>query len=154
MMLLRDIAFLWAVCHALIIAACLFESRFSYRKTTSILIATLVPVVLLNCGLYLLVGPEQMARIILVTASLPCMAVFYCLSRQRNGRVFFTYFLSSTSVFSCILMTAMFDYYLAGNRNIFFFVSQLILYPLGELVIWKYARKFYRDLLRTVENGW
>ena len=154
MIILRDIAFLWAVCHALIIAACLFESRFSYRKTTALLLVALTPVVLVNIGLYLLIGPEQMARILLLTASLPCMLVFFCLSRQRNGRLFFTYFLSSTAVFSCILVTSMIDYYLVGNRNIFFFVSQIILYPAAEVILWKYVRKFYRDLLRTVQNGW
>lgn len=154
MMILRDIALLGAMIHVFVIVASLFESKYSYRKTPVLLAVGLLPVVLLNAVLYSLLGMEKMGQIVLLTGSLPCMLVFYLLSRQRDARIFFTFFLTNTVVFASVVLSHIIDYYLVGNQMYFFFICQMTIYPLLEWFIWERMRKFYRDLLRTVKHGW
>ena len=154
MMILRDIALLWAMLHVFVIVASLFESRYSYRKTPLVLLAILFPIVALNAALFLLLGAEKMGQIVLLTGSFPSLLVFFMLSRYRDARICFTFFLTNTMAFTGVVLTHIIDYYLVGNQLIFFFACQMIIYPLLEWFIWERARKFYRDLLRTVQRGW
>lgn len=154
MLILRDIAILWAACHVYVIAGFLFEPRYPVRKTIYAMLAVLLPVLVLNCLLFITLGPEKTGQVILLTGSLPSLLGFWLMSRQRDGRAFFTFFLVNTVVFAFLLVSHIIDYYLIGDQLIFFFAVQIVVYPLVEWFIWKRIRPVYQELLHSVQHGW
>ena len=154
MTILRDISMIWSLTHVLVLYTFLYESRFNKKKTIIYTVIAMVPWIMLNGGLYLYLGSEKMARVMLITATLPSLVFFFLMSRHRDGRFFFTFCFVDTVSYGVVVLTSIMDYYLFGNQFVFMFVSRMLLFPLMEFLTWHYLRDFYQSLQRAVKKGW
>ena len=88
---IRDASTMYASMFSLFVFIALFESRLSRRKTTTLILTLMVPLMLANFLLLLIFGPSVMSTLLLVTCSLPSLCFFLFLSKYRDGRFFFTF---------------------------------------------------------------
>lgn len=154
MTILRDLSVIWSLLHVLVLFVFLYEPRFPKKKSMLLTSAAMVPWTAVNAVLYVLLGPEKMAQVLLLTATLPSLIFFYFMAKHRDGRFFFTFCFADTVAYGVIVLTSVMDYYLFGSRYIFMLASRLVAFPVMEFAAWKYLRGFYHDLQRTVRRGW
>ncbi|MCI5690452.1 MAG: GHKL domain-containing protein [Clostridiales bacterium] len=153
MTILRDASLACSSLFSLIILAILFDSRYPPKKTLRLMLCWMMPLLLGNIVLLVLLGPQKMSLLLLLTCSLPSLLFFWFLSKHRDGRFFFTFCLVDTLVLEVIYISALLDFFL-GNRFIVMFAAQLILCPLLTWAIFKWVRPLYLDLQNTVFKGW
>ena len=153
MTLLRDLSTMWASTHSLVLFVLLFESRYSVKKTTTLTLTAMLPLLLANFALLFILGPEKMGVLLLLTCSLPSLIFFWFLARHRDGRFFFTFCLADTLILEIIHITSILDFYL-GNTYIFMALSRLIACPLLEIFVLKRVRAVYHEVQQTVRRGW
>lgn len=152
MTILRDFSQLWAMMHVLVVFLLLFESRRSWWSTILVcsLGAAVMSVTNVVAASVLGLSPNQT---IFFTCSLPSMALFFSISKYRDGRFFFLFCLSDTMCIWLIQVTSLLDM-LAGGGYVMAFFSRLFFFPLAEWVIWKYLRDPYQELQRKLDRGW
>lgn len=150
---IRDASTMYASMFSLIVFIALFESRLSRRKTTTLILTLMVPLMLANFLLLLIFGPSVMSTLLLVTCSLPSLCFFLFLSKYRDGRFFFTFCFADTLVLEIIHLTSILDFYLGGNYW-FMVIARLVLCPVLALAVWKWVRPEYLRLQRCVKKGW
>lgn len=153
MTLLRDISTMWVSVHSLLLFVLLFESRYSAKKTITLTLVTMLPLLLVNFALLFLLGPEKMGILLLLTCSLPSMIFFWFLAKHRDGRFFFTFCLADTLMLEILHLTSILDFYL-GNTYVFMALARLFVCPLLELFVFKCVRSAYHEIQRTVQRGW
>ena len=153
MTLLRDISTMWASTFSLVLFFLLFESRYSVKKTATLTLTAMLPLLLVNFVLLFLLGPAKMGILILFTCSLPSLIFFWFLAKHRDGRFFFTFCLADTLILEIIHITSILDFYL-GNTYLFMLLSRLILCPLLALFICKRVCPVYREMQDTIQKGW
>ncbi len=149
---LRDISQIWSMAHVLVVFLLLFESRRPWRTTIAICVSG---VVMMSAATFLMAAVLGLPPIALIffTCSLPSMALFFWISKYRNGRFFFLFCLSDTMCIWLIQVTSLLDR-LAGGEYVVMFFSRLILFPLAEWFIWKHLRRPYQELQRKLKQGW
>lgn len=149
---LRDISQIWAMIHVLVVFLLLFESRRPLRATVILCFsgAGVMSVVTFALAELLKLNPIDIS---FFTCSLPSMALFFWISKYRDGRFFFLFCLSDTMCIWLIQMTALLDR-LAGGGYVVMFISRLLLFPLAEWFIWKRLRQPYQELQRKLDRGW
>lgn len=152
MTVLRDTSQLWSLIHVLVVFLLLFESRRSWKATATICFsgAAVMTVITFMAAAVWKLDPIGIS---FFTCSLPSMALFFWLSKYRNGRFFFLFCLSDTMCIWLIQVTALLDR-LAGGGYVVMFFSRLLLFPLAEWFIWKYLRRPYQELQRKLDRGW
>lgn len=153
MTILREASTMYTSMFSLILFLFLFESRYRQKKTLLLSLCTMGPLMMLNFILLLVLGPQHMSTLMLVTCSLPSLIFFWFLSKHRDGRFFFTFCFADTIVLEVLSLTAIADFFL-GNSYIFMAVSRLLLCPVLTFLCWKWMRPFYRNLQQNVSNGW
>lgn len=150
----RDLSIVWSLVHVLVLFVFLYESRFCRKKTLVLTHLFMGPLCILNAVLYVVLGPETMGQILIFSCILPSLVFFYLMAKHRDGRFFFTFCLADTVSYWVIFLTCILDYYVAGNRYVFMFISRLLAFPLMEIIAWKFLRKRYHEMQQTVEKGW
>lgn len=153
MTILRDVSLVYASFFSLVMLMILFESRFPRKKTLYLTLFLMVPLLLVNCILLLILGPQKMSTLLLVTCTLPSLIFFWILAKHRDGRFFFTFCLADTLVLEIIHITTVLDFFW-GNRYIFMFAGRLILCPLFAWIMFKWVKPLYRKLQNSVQKGW
>lgn len=154
MTLLRDLSVLWSLFHILILFTMLYRSRYSKRTTfllTGIIMGMLA---LLNVAGIIIYGVQVMGQIFILTCTLPSLLFFWFVSKDRNGKFFFTFCLADTVALWIIVVTNVMDYYFGGQTYILMFFGRLILFPLLEWFTLCRLRKPYLELQEAVVNGW
>lgn len=154
MTILRDLSVLWSLFHILILFMLLYRSRYSKRKTfflTGITMGTLSVLNVVGLALY---GVGVMGKIFILTCTLPSLLFFWFISKDRNGRFFFTFCMADTVALWIIDVTNLVDYYFGGEQFILMFLGRLVLFPLVEWMAVRYIRKPYRELQEAVPRGW
>ncbi|WP_300820818.1 hypothetical protein, partial [uncultured Oscillibacter sp.] len=149
---LRDISQLWAMAHVLVVFLLLFEPRRPWRPTIAICVSGAVVMSVVTLAAAAVLGVPPFA-LIFFTCSLPSMALFFWISKYRNGRFFFLFCLSDTMCIWLIQVTSLLDR-LVGGEYAVMFAGRLILFPLAEWFIWKQLRRPYQELQRKLERGW
>lgn len=152
MTVLRDISQIWSMAHVLVVFLLLFESRRPWRATVAICVSGAVVMSVVTLVVAAVLGLSPFA-IIFFTCSLPSMALFYWISKYRNGRFFFLFCLSDTMCIWLIQVTSLLDRLVEGGYVVMLF-SRLLLFPLAEWFIWKRLRRPYQELQRKLEQGW
>ncbi len=149
---LRDISQIWALIHVLVVFLLLFESRRPWKATAALCFfgAAVMSVITFTAAAVLKLNPIDLS---FFTCSLPSMALFFWLSKYRNGRFFFLFCLSDTMCIWLIQVTALLDR-LAGGGYVVMFISRLLLFPLAEWFIWNRLRRPYQELQRKLNQGW
>lgn len=140
--------------HTIVLFFLLFESRLSVRKTIMITASTMIPLTVINLFLAFSLDADQMGLVMLLTLSLPSLAVFWPMAKYRDGRFFFTFCFVDTMVLVFIFFTQILNFYTTPDTDIVMFISRLILYPLMEWITIKTLRKPYLDVQRYTHSGW
>ena len=153
MTMIRDLSTIWASCFSLLIFMLLFQPRYSVKKTVTWTLIVILPLMLGNFALLLLLGPEKMNTLLLLTCSLPSLVFFWIFSRYRDGRFFFAYCLADTLVLELIHATAVIDFY-AGNTYWVMLILRLVLCPLLALFVQKCIRPIFMSLQNQIHKGW
>lgn len=151
--MLRDISTMWASCFSLLIFLFLFKPRFSLKKTIIWTVVLMVPLILGNFALFMVLGPETMSSLLLLTCSLPSLIIFWILSKYRDGRFLFAFCFADTLVLEIIHTTTIIDYY-AGNTLWLLVILRLLLCPLLALFVFKYLRPVFMEVQSQVHKGW
>lgn len=154
MLLLRDLSMLWSLLHILVLFMMLYRSRYSRKKTILLTGISMGFLILLNMTGLVLYGAEVMGKVFILTCTLPSLLVFWFISKDRNGRFFFTFCLADTVALWVITVTKLADFYFGGGQYILMFIGRLVMFPLLEYVAVRYIRKPYMELQEAVPNGW
>lgn len=149
---LRDISQLWALIHVLVVFLLLFEPRRPWRFTVILCFSSAAVMLAATFALAELLSLNPIG-VSFFTCTLPSMALFFWLSKYRDGRFFFLFCLSDTMCIWLIQLTALLDRVTDG-RYIVLFVSRLLLFPLAEWFIWKRLRGPYQELQQKLGRGW
>ncbi len=151
---LRDISLYWCMFHVAFIFIMLFYSRYDRKKTLMLASAGIGVLMVLNgIGLAVL-GRDLMGKLFLFTCSLPSFFYFWLLSADRKGKFMLTFCLADTMCLWILAVTNLLDTFLGGGQYVVMLVSRLILYPLLEYLVYRYFRKPYMELQKSVDNGW
>lgn len=154
MTLLRDLSMLWSLFHILILFMLLYRSRYSPKKTILLTGITMGALIALNMAGLVIYGAETMGKVFILTCTLPSLLVFWLISRDRNGRFFFTFCLADTVALWIIVVTNVMDFYFGGQQYILMLVGRLLLFPLAEWGAARCLRRPYLELQEAVSSGW
>ncbi len=154
MTILRDLSVLWSLFHILILFMLLYRSRYSREKTFILTGITMGLVIFVNVAGVSLYGAGVMGKVFILTCTLPSLLFFWFVSKDRNGRFFFTFCTADTVALWIIAVTNVADFYFGGEQYVLMFVSRLVLFPLLEWAAVRYLRKPYLELQEEVPNGW
>lgn len=154
MTILRDLSVLWSLFHILILFMMLYRSRYSRRKTMILMGISMGLVILVNMTGLVRYGAEVMGKVFVLTCTLPSLFFFWFISRDRNGRFFFTFCMADTVALWVISVTNVADYFWGNGQYVLMFIGRLVLFPLLEWVAVRYIRKPYMELQEAVPEGW
>lgn len=150
---LRDFSLIYSSLHSLILFLILFESKYPKKKTMTLTICFMTPLIILNIFLTDYLGFEQMGTMLLLTASLPSLIFFRFMSKYKGGRFLFTFCLADTLVLELIYLTGILGYYL-GDSDLFLLLIRLFVFPIVELLFYFTLRPFYLEMQQNISNGW
>lgn len=154
MTILRDLSMLWSLFHILILFMLLYRSRYPRKKTFFLTGITMGPLVFLTVAGLAHYGAEFMGKIFILTLTLPSLLFFWFMSKDKNGKFFFTFCLSDTVALWIVAVTNLADYYLGGQQYVLMLIGRLVLFPLAEWAAYRYLRKPYMELQESVAGGW
>ncbi len=154
MTILRDLSVLWSLFHILILFMLLYRSRYPRKKTLILTGTTMGIVIFVNVAGVSLYGAEVMGKVFILTCTLPSLLFFWFVSKDRNGRFFFTFCTADTVALWIIAVTNVVDFYFGGEQYVLMFVGRLVLFPLLEWAAVRYLRKPYLELQEEVPDGW
>lgn len=154
MEVLKEISVIWSLIHALIIFLFLFEPRYSRKKTTTVILATITPLIVINMVLFTVLGINGYGTLMLLTLSLPSCIVFWFLSKYRRGRFFFTFCMVDTTVLEIVYITNILNHYLTPDTYIVMFVVRLLAYPLMEIWVYRKLRPIFNRVQMHTKRGW
>ena len=153
-MLLRDISLLWSMIHALVLFLFMFESRYPKKKTMSITLFTMIPLIVLNLILFAILGFNKYGTMMLLTLSLPSCIIFWFLAKYRDGRFFFTFCMVDTCVLEIVYLTNLLNPYISPNSYLFMFLVRLVSFPLIGIWLHRKLRPIYIEVQRINKKGW
>lgn len=145
---------LWSMIHTLILFLFLFESRYPKKKTVSITLLTMLPLLVINLLLFIVLGFEGYGTLMLATLSLPSCIFFWLLAKHRDGRFFFTFCMVDTTVLEIVYITNLLNPYISPDSYLFMFLVRLVIYPLLELWVYKKLRPVYLTVQNQTRSGW
>ncbi len=154
MELLKDISVLWSLIHTLLLFLLLFESRYPRKKTVTLTLAMMVPLIIVNFLLFVLLGFGRYGQLMLLTLSLPSCIVFWFLARHRDGRFFFTFCMVDTVVLEILYITNILNHYITPDTYLLMFAVRLLAYPLLEIWVYKKLRPMFLNVQRRQKKGW
>lgn len=154
MTVLRDLSALWSLFHILILFMMLYRSRYSRKRTLLITGLTMGLLIMLNMAGLAIYGAGLMGKVFILTCTLPSLLFFWCISKDRNGRFFFTFCLADTVALWIMVVTNMVDFYFGGQQYILMLISRLVMFPLVEWLAVRYIRKPYMEIQEAVPDGW
>ncbi len=154
MTVFRDISMLWSLFHILILFILLYRSRYERRKTLILTGLVMGPLTLLNVAGMTIFGAGIMAKVIILTGTLPSLLFFWFISKDKKGKFFFTFCVTNTVALWILLVTNLLDFYLGGQQYIVMLIGRLLLFPLVEWGTVRYLRKPYLELQESVAEGW
>lgn len=152
MTVLRDISFLWAMLHVIILFLLLFEPRYSWRTTFIVTFFGSAVIVAVNIAVILWLGRGIMS-VAFFSCTIPSMLLHFFLSKYRDGRFFFLFCLTDTMCFWLLQITNFLDR-LAGDTYVVLFLSRLIVFPIGCFLFGQYVRRPYRTLQSRLDHTW
>jgi len=152
-MILRAVSVLVALLFRVVIISFLFESRFPKKKTLAFILSTVLPLTILNFGIFVLYSTKMYMTMLIFSLTLPSFALFRFVAKRGNGRMLFTLCFVDTIILEIIHITNILEYYIPGE-DIFLLASRLVLYPLLAYIMYKYLRPTYIKLQKTISKGW
>ena len=145
---------LWAMVHTLILFLFLFESRYPKKKTLSLTLLTMIPLIAINLALFVILGFEKYGPLMLVTLSIPSLIIFWILAKNRDGRFFFTFCMVDTIILELVYITNILNHYLTPDTYLLMFTVRIVLCPVIAVFAWKKLRNVYISLQKQIPQGW
>jgi len=130
------------------------ESRYSKKKTISITLFTMIPLIIINLLLMFVLGSDKYGTLMLLTLSLPSCIIMWIMAKNRDGRFFFTFCMVDTAVLEIVYVTGLINTYLTPNTYLFMFISRLLILPIIEILVYKYLRSIYLEVQKLKNAGW
>lgn len=152
--ILRNVSILWSLAHFAVMFLLLFESRFSNKKTATIVTITFIPLILLNILGIIFLGLEKGTQMMVLTYILPSLILFFRMSKHRGFRFVFTFCMVGTIVYEIIVLTGILDHVLNVGNSLVMFFSRLLIFPAQEFLIIRYFGKSYHKFQNLVPRGW
>ncbi len=153
MTIIREASTMYASMFSLVLFMILFESRYPKKKTMTLTISLMGPLMIANFVMLLVLGPVVMSTLLLLTCSLPSLIFFWFLAKYRDGRFLFTFCFADTIMLEIIDLTSILDFFL-GDTYIFMAIARLLLCPAVAYGFWKWIRPTYLNLQKKVTKGW
>ncbi len=153
MTILRDISFLWSMLHIIILLLLVFEPRYSWRTTLAAGCSGWAAMLAVNVLIMAWKGPGIIMSIAFFSCTIPSLLLFFTLSRYRDGRFFFVFCLSDTVCFWLLQVTNFLDR-LTGDTYVVMLIGRLIVFPVVEILFWRYLRRPYLELQSKLGRGW
>lgn len=150
---IREASTMYASFFSLVLFMILFEPRYPRKKTMTLTLALMGPLMIVNFILLAVLGPTVMSTLLLLTCSLPSLVFFWFLSKYRDGRFFFTFCFADTVVLEIIHVTSVLDFFL-GDSYLFMAAARLLLCPAAAFVFQRWLRPTYIVLQNKVTKGW
>ena len=148
-----QISIIYCMVHMYIFLFLFYEYRCS-RKTFRISAAILFLIVSAVClRIFFTQGIAAMGQWGVLAASIPTLIFFFVMSRQRNAQFIFIFCFSDTVCIWIELASALIDYAVGGG-GIVTFVLRLVSFPLLEYAVWRWVRRPFLEMSRTVHKGW
>ncbi len=154
MTILRDISIIWSMFHVLVLFIFLYQSRYSKKQTIIANVVVAFVWIGLHTAILLWKGPIALTRWIFFTGTLPSLAFFWFMSKQRDGRFLFTFCLCDTLSAEILLLTNLIDAYVFGGKFISMLILRLLLFPLLELFAYRVIRPILTEVQKSVRTGW
>lgn len=151
--MLAELSLFCCFCHVYIPFIMLYDLRGNKKRATIISALFIGILTTLNMLLMFYAGIASIARLFVITRSVPAFIFFFFLVEDRSWRYVFTFCLVDTATLWIILFSGMLDR-LLGCNSAFQLVFRLLIMPALEYITWRYLRKPYRELLRNIEQGW
>lgn len=152
--ILRDLSLIWMLIHCCFMFMLLYESRFSHKATNIITVIFMIPIIIINMGIVITLGPEKSGQLVVFTCVIPSLVFFFIMAKNRDTRFLFTFCIVDTIVLEVLLVTNLLDTLLGIGGYIVMFVSRFTVYPVFEFLIVKYLRKPYHILQQNTKKGW
>ncbi|MDE7231898.1 MAG: ATP-binding protein, partial [Lachnospiraceae bacterium] len=146
MTILRDVSIFWAMFHVIFLFLILFRSRFTRKKTIAAAAVGMGILMAANEVGLIVFGIEALAKVFLLTCSIPSFIFFYVMSANKRFRFLLSFALADTTCLWVMAVTTLMDTYLGGGKYVLLFISRLIAFPLLEYLAWRYLRKPYLEL--------
>lgn len=153
MEILRNLCAGMTLFFAFVLSLILIVPRIEKKKyyiMTSFLMGTMI---ILNIAAMFVFGFDAVNQYALVTLSLPSLIYFFCVSKYRDGRLFFIFcfgdVLTMVLSYPTLIASVFFE-----NSLWFLFISRVILFPLTAIIIAKYASKFFHMAMGEITSGW
>lgn len=153
MTIVRDISTMYASMFSLVLFLILFESRYPRKKTLTLTIGLMGPLMIVNFVMLFALGPVVMSSLLLLTCSLPSLVFFWFLAKYRGGRFLFTFCFADTIMLEIIHLTSILDFFL-GDNYIFMAIARGLLCPAVAYGFWKWIPPTYLNLQKKVSKGW
>lgn len=153
MTVLRDISFLWAMLHVIILFLLLFEPRYSWRTTLITVFTGSAAIAAVNVAAMVRMGHGIIMSIAFFSCTIPSMLLYFVLSKYRDGRFFFLFCLTDTMCFWLLQITNFLDR-LTGDTYVTMFVSRLILFPIACFLFRRYLSGPYHTLQSGLNSRW
>ena len=139
--------------HVLVIFLLFFIPRYPWGRTLLISFAGAGTLLICNVLAMYWLGHGIIMSIAFFTCTLPTLALFYVLSKYRDGRFFFLFCVSDTLCFWLLQLTNFLDR-LAGDTYVVLLLGRLVIFPAAELLIWRYLRRPFLELQTSLLRGW
>lgn len=153
MTVLRDISFLWAMLHVIILFLLLFEPKYSWHTTLIAVFAGSAAIAAVNVAAMVRMGHGIIMSIAFFSCTVPTMLLNFVLSKYRDGRFFFLFCLTDTTCFWLLQITNFLDR-LTGDTYVTMFISRLVLFPTACFLFWRYLSRPYRTLQSGLNSRW
>ena len=150
---LWNVSILWSSIHIVVLFLLLFEPRYSWRTTMLASFAGCGAMIGVNLLAIPWAGQEFIASLTFFTCTVPSLVLFFVLSKYRDGRLLFLFCLTDTTSF-WVLQVTNFAARLAGQSEMVLLAGRLLLFPLVDLLFWRYLRRPYLELQRGLNRGW
>lgn len=151
---LLDLSTVWSLIHVFALNALLYEPRLPKKKTLILTVCLMGPLAAYNAWFFVRFGNELAGKLVLFNCTLPSLIFFMLMAKHRNGRLLFTFCLSDTISLEIICITRLLDDAIGLPNFWVLFILRLIIWPVLEFVVIKWARKPYLALQNVVQKGW
>ncbi len=154
MTILRDISLIWSLVHILVLFIFFYESRYTRKKTLLLTFCAMIPLGIANVAGVILLGPELMGQLLLFTCTLPSAVYFFFIAKNRNWKFLFTFCIVDTVSYEILIISNIVDFYFFGEKYIAMLIIRLVAFPVMEWIAYKYIRKPFLEIKRTLKSGW
>ncbi len=154
MTILRDLSVIWAMINIAVFFLVLMEFRVPMKRLVVYSVLYMVPLIAFNLWFLLSFGPAKMAQSLFFIMLLPTVVFYFFLSKYRDGRFLYSFFLISDLNADLTMLTYLLDIAVPAPRYLVMFLSRLFLFPLLNVYAYRRLRRPYLFVQHSVDRGW